>query len=108
MSKLTECNICKKKRKVQEHRRLTQYTDDTKNWLTCCKDCIAQDNDMMSPIDEPRSICYDWIRGKDEITRSEQEAKDLIDFYIARVRHINACLIESAVVKTEYEGYPDE
>lgn len=43
--KLTECNICNKKRKVEEHRRLTQYADDTKNWLTCCKDCIARDND---------------------------------------------------------------
>lgn len=43
--KLTECNICKKKRKVEEHRRLTQYTDDTKNWMTCCRDCIVQDNE---------------------------------------------------------------
>lgn len=42
---LIECNICKKERKVSEHRRLTQYADDTKNWLTCCKDCIAQDNE---------------------------------------------------------------
>lgn len=65
-------------------------------------------NDMMAPIDEPRSICCDWIRSKDVITRSEQEAKDLIDFYIQSVNHINACLIENAIIKTEYEGYPDE
>lgn len=43
--KLSECNICHKKRKVETHRRLTQYNDDTKNWLTCCKDCISQDNE---------------------------------------------------------------
>lgn len=65
-----------------------------------------QFNDMMAPVAEPRSICCDWIRSKDEITRSEQEAKDLIDFYIARVKHVNACLIENEVVKVEHERYP--
>lgn len=65
-----------------------------------------QFDDMMSPIDEPRSICCDWIRNKYVTTHSEQEAKDLIDFYIARVKHINACLIENEVVKTECERYP--
>lgn len=65
-----------------------------------------QFGDMMAPVAEPRSICYDWIRSKSEITRSEQEAKDLVDFYIARVKHINACLIENTIIKTEYERYP--
>lgn len=65
-----------------------------------------QFNDMTAPVDEPRSICCDWIRSKDEITRSEQEAKELIDFYIARVNYINACLIENKVVKVEYKRYP--
>lgn len=65
-----------------------------------------QFNDLMPPVDEPRSICRDWIRSKDEITHSEQEVKDLIDFYIARVNYINACLIENEVVKIECERYP--
>ena len=61
---------------------------------------------MMSPNDETRSICCDWIKSKDEIDNSEQQAKELIDFYIARVKHINACLIVNAIIKTEYEKYP--
>lgn len=65
-----------------------------------------QFNDMMAPVGEPRSICYEWVRSKDEITRSQQQAKELIDFYIARVRHINASLIENEVVEVEYEDYP--
>ena len=63
--------------------------------------------DMMAPVAEPRSICSDWIRSKDGINRSEQQAKELIDFYIARVRHINASLIEHEVVSVSYEGYPE-
>lgn len=67
-----------------------------------------QFRDMMAHVDDPRCICCDWIRSKNKITNSEQEAKGLIDFYIQRVNHINACLIENEIIKTEYEGYPDE
>jgi hypothetical protein len=65
-----------------------------------------QFSDMMSPDDEPRSISHDWIRNKENFNHSEQEAKDLIDFYIARVNHVNASLIENEVVKEESERYP--
>jgi hypothetical protein len=67
-----------------------------------------QFNDMMAPIGEPRSICYDWItrKGTGNFNHSQQEAQDLIDFYIARVKHVNACLIENEVVKVECERYP--
>lgn len=69
-----------------------------------------QFNDMMAPVGEPRSICCDWLntKGRENFTSSQQDAKDLIDFYIARVNHINACLIENEIIKTECEGYPDE
>jgi len=63
--------------------------------------------DMMAPVGEPRSICYDWIKNKESpINSSEQDAKELIDFYIRRVNHINASLIENEIVKVEYKGYP--
>lgn len=42
--KLEICPCCKKKRKLTTFRRSTQYTDDSKNWLTCCKDCKKQDD----------------------------------------------------------------
>jgi hypothetical protein len=65
-----------------------------------------QFDDMMAPVGEPRSICCDWVRSKESIYHSEQEAKELIDFYIARVNHVNASLIENEVVKVECERYP--
>lgn len=46
---LTECPCCKKQRNVpdfvQTHRRLTQYHSDAENWITCCKDCKAEDDE---------------------------------------------------------------
>lgn len=65
-----------------------------------------QFDDSMAACSYARSSYYEWIKSKDEITRSEQEAKELIDFYIARVNYINACLIENEVVKVEHERYP--
>lgn len=67
-----------------------------------------QFGDMMAPASAPRQICYDWLNTKaiENFTSSKQDAKDLIDYYIARVKHINACLIENEIIKTEYEGYP--
>lgn len=65
-----------------------------------------QFNDMMAPVAEHRSICYDWIKSKDEIDRSEQQAKELIDYYISRVKHTTACATENGLVKTECERYP--
>ena len=66
-----------------------------------------QFDDSMAPIGEPRFICLDWIRkAKGDLNSTEQEAKELIDFYIARVNHVNASLIENEVVKVECERYP--
>lgn len=62
--------------------------------------------DMMGPDSYARSVCYDWIKTKDTIKRSEQEVKELIDFYIARVKWKNACDIGNKVIKEEYEKYP--
>lgn len=65
-----------------------------------------QFNDMMAPVEEPRSICYDWIKSKDEINSSEQQAKELIDYYIKRMKHKASSAIENEIVKVEYERYP--
>lgn len=65
-----------------------------------------QFNDMMSPVAEPCSICYDWIKSKDEIDHSEEQAKELIDYYISRMKHKSACAIENEIVKVELERYP--
>lgn len=42
--KLLQCSICTKKRKVETHRRLTQYNNDEDNWIACCKECKAEDD----------------------------------------------------------------
>lgn len=44
---LTKCPCCNKQRKVQEYRRLTQYCEERSedNWITCCKDCKAADDE---------------------------------------------------------------
>lgn len=42
---LTECPCCKKQRKVETRRRLTQYHSDKENWITCCGDCKAEDDE---------------------------------------------------------------
>lgn len=65
-----------------------------------------QFNDMMAPVAEPRSICCDWIRSKDVITCSEEQAKELIDYYIQRMKYKAACAIENEIVKVECERYP--
>jgi len=63
-------------------------------------------NDMMAAVAEPRSICYDWIKIQDEVDHSEQQAKNLIDYYISRMKHKAACLIENEIIKEECERYP--
>ncbi len=65
-----------------------------------------QFNDMMAPVVEPSYICYEWIKSKDEINHSEQQAKELIDYYIKRMKHKAACAIENEIVKVEHERYP--
>lgn len=65
-----------------------------------------QFNDMGAPVAEPSYICYEWIKSKDEISNSEQDAKDLIDYYISRMKHKAACAIENEIVKVECERYP--
>lgn len=42
---LTECPCCKKQGKVEEHRRLTQYSNSGDNYITCCKDCKVVDDE---------------------------------------------------------------
>ncbi len=51
-------------------------------------------------------ITAKWLDTKASVNRTEEEAKELIDFYIARVKHKQACKIENKVVKIEYEDYP--
>lgn len=67
-----------------------------------------QFHDTMAPITQPFSICNDWIRskGRDAIDDSEQQAKDLIDYYIKRMKHKAACAIENEIAKVDYESYP--
>lgn len=63
-------------------------------------------NDMMAPVGEPRSICYEWIKARGGVDASEQQAKNLIDYYIRRMKYKAACLIENEIVKEECEIYP--
>lgn len=64
-------------------------------------------SDMMAPVGEVRHIFCTWVKTKeDNLTYSEQEAKEVIDFYIARVKYNNACDIENKIVKKEYHRYP--
>ena len=65
-----------------------------------------QFNDMMAPVEEPSHICYDWIKSKEDIDHSEQQAKELIDYYISRMKHKAACATENEIVKVEHERYP--
>lgn len=44
MNQKTKCPCCERLRIVKTHRRLTQYADDTLNWLVCCSGCIEVDN----------------------------------------------------------------
>lgn len=68
--------------------------------------CWYTFTDMMAADTEACSIYYEWAKTQLVTRRSEKEAKDLIDFYISRVKHVNACLIENEIVKTECERYP--
>ena len=50
---------------------------------------------------------YDWATAtSDEIVWSKKQAKDLIDYYIRKVKYEQASKIGNKIVKTEYEGYP--
>lgn len=51
-------------------------------------------------------VFYDWVQFQDDFTWSEKQAKDLIDYYIRKVKHEQASKIENKVIKTEYKGYP--
>jgi hypothetical protein len=70
-----------------------------------------QFDDSEGPSGNARQLFWSWV---DTLTptlgyrldASEKQAKDFIDFYIARVNHQNASEIENKVVKVEYEGYP--
>lgn len=71
-------------------------------WWKCFDDCWA---DLVV-----RGIWEEWhlnfVREDRNGINSEAEQKKLIDFYIARVKHVNACLIENEVVKVDCERYP--
>lgn len=62
-----ECPCCKKIKKLQKYRRLTQYHNDEVNWITCCKGCKKQDdehwNAMWKDSYEYQGFggCYDGI-----------------------------------------------
>ena len=71
-------------------------------WWTSFGDLYA-DSDVFKVVQE-------WFQHKldnsEEIVRNKQQCKDLIDFYIDRVKHKQASKLENAVVKSEYERYP--
>lgn len=62
--------------------------------------------DMMAPDSECRALAFLWRAQQKEVKHTEEEAKSLIDYYIAQVKHRNASEMENKVVKVEYEGYP--
>lgn len=82
-----------------------KYTAEYKWWFWW-----YQFDDSMGPSGRARNACYDWSERNLQIVGrfhfSEQEAKTIIDFYITRVKYLNACEIENRVVKIEYRGYP--
>lgn len=69
-----------------------------------------QFNDLMGASGNARDIYFSYIidmRSKGGLPdHSEKQAKEVIDFYIARVKYQNACEVENKVVKVEYERYP--
>lgn len=69
-----------------------------------------QFNDSMGPSGNARDIYFSYkieLRRKGEFFDfSEQQAEELIDTYVARVKYQNACEIENKVVKIECERYP--
>lgn len=68
-----------------------------------------QFNDMMSPVAEPWLIYFNWIDEykieKCNFEYTEQQARDLIDYYIKRMKYKAACAIENEIVKVEFEKY---
>lgn len=43
---MTKCPVCKKNRKtVETHRRLCQYDCVSLNYITCCSQCKAEDDE---------------------------------------------------------------
>lgn len=71
-------------------------------WWTSFADLYA-DSDVFN-------ISVQWIKQKSDngetLERNEAQCKELIDFYVRQVKYQQACEIENAVVKTEYEKYP--
>lgn len=70
-----------------------------------------QFDDLMGPGEIVRDIYFSYnldarLKGEYHLPYSEKQAKEIIDFYIAMVKHLNACEIENEVVMVEYEGYP--
>lgn len=69
-----------------------------------------QFDDCMGPSGNARDIYLSYRIAMHEKgglpDRSEKQAKEIIDFYIERVKYQNACVMENKVVKVEYEGYP--
>ena len=45
-------------------------------------------------------------RNKKFAENTDEWCKDLIDYYVRQVKYQQACKIENAVVKAEYEKYP--
>jgi C4-type Zn-finger protein len=41
---LSECPVCKKTGEVEQYRRLTQYSNDENNYITCCWQCKKEDD----------------------------------------------------------------
>ena len=71
-------------------------------WWTSFADVYA-DRDVFN-------ISVKWIKHKfdngEVIERNEAQCKELIDFYVRQVKYQQACKIENAVVRSEYEKYP--
>jgi len=70
-----------------------------------------QFSDSMGPSGNARGAYYDWaerhlLNNKGRFDFCNQEAKAVIDFYIASVNYRNASEIENKVVKIEYEDNP--
>lgn len=51
-------------------------------------------------------VFYDWAPFQDDFTWSEKQAKDLIEYYIRKVKYEQASKIENKIIKIEYKGYP--
>ena len=80
-----------------------EYSAQYKYWFWWC------DFHEFYADSEVKEIYGEWAKGEGNTAfpkRDDEACRNLIDFYIRRVNHLQASSHENKVVKTECEKYP--